>query len=447
MTDTQEKFEQAADEWNLENLYVDLAVAKTKVSLSSRSRDLTEVEKLHLRGLLGGDSPPEIADKLFKQAQGVQVDLCKTIYRYVEELTGRAVNSLDSWRNVVDWLEAEGYKVQPFSDRQSVVDWGEAPDSITFYGRSEELTILKQWVLHDRCRLVGLLGIGGIGKTALCVELAEQIQDEFECVVWRSLREAPLLNHLLPKLIQISPQTDTPTDSSQFLDYLRHHRCLIILDGIETLLNDYPVGSYPQEYEDYGELMKRVATERHQSCMLMTSREKPKEFVVLEGEKCPTRSLQLVGSYETTEEILREKGLDEHEKWKKLIQIYSGNPLAIKIVSTVIQDLFKGSVTEFLKQGIVFINNDLYGILDEQLVRLSDLEKEILYKIAVSSSLVSISELLESTSPLVSKSELIEVLHSLGRRSLIEENKLNSAVLFSLQPVIRKYVRTTNAVW
>ena len=45
------------------------------------------------------------------------------------------------------------------------VDWGEAPDVEIFYGRQTESTQLKQWLIADRCRLVAVLGMGGIGKT------------------------------------------------------------------------------------------------------------------------------------------------------------------------------------------------------------------------------------------------------------------------------------------
>lgn len=66
-------------------------------------------------------------------------------------------------------------------------DWGEAIDVSVFYGRTEELTKLKQWIIQERCRLVVMLGMGGIGKTALSVKLAEKISGEFEYVIWRSL--------------------------------------------------------------------------------------------------------------------------------------------------------------------------------------------------------------------------------------------------------------------
>src|SRR5438105_4063525 len=42
-------------------------------------------------------------------------------------------------------------------------DWGEAPDVLGFVGRAEELTTLRDWVLQERCRLVAVVGTGGIG--------------------------------------------------------------------------------------------------------------------------------------------------------------------------------------------------------------------------------------------------------------------------------------------
>src|SRR5260370_33342162 len=38
---------------------------------------------------------------------------------------------------------------------------------VDFVGRSRELATLRDWVLQDRCRLTAVLGMGGIGKTAL----------------------------------------------------------------------------------------------------------------------------------------------------------------------------------------------------------------------------------------------------------------------------------------
>ena len=107
-------------------------------------------------------------------------------------------------RSCKKWQQAQGYfpnlvNVQDSTDNQNR-DWGDAVDVSVFYGRYCELTTLQQW-LQDRCRLVLLLGMGGIGKTSLAVKIAEQVQDEFKFVFWRSLRNAPPIKDLLTELI------------------------------------------------------------------------------------------------------------------------------------------------------------------------------------------------------------------------------------------------------
>jgi hypothetical protein len=82
------------------------------------------------------------------------------------------------------------HPAQPSSSRQ---DWGEAIAAPTFYGRDAELNQLSTWIGDDYCRLIAILGIGGIGKTTLSIQLGRQIQAQFEIVIWRSLREAPPL--------------------------------------------------------------------------------------------------------------------------------------------------------------------------------------------------------------------------------------------------------------
>ncbi|MFB2922387.1 MULTISPECIES: helix-turn-helix transcriptional regulator [Aerosakkonema] len=110
MTST-ELFALAANEWDLETLYADLASAKGK--------RLTPVEKQHLRGLLCGYSPAEIAEKLNKSPKGVGVDLCNTLYQYVKNLVGKSDEKIENWRNVNEWLEEAGYKTQSSAEFES----------------------------------------------------------------------------------------------------------------------------------------------------------------------------------------------------------------------------------------------------------------------------------------------------------------------------------------
>ncbi|MBE8967552.1 hypothetical protein IQ277_15205 [Nostocales cyanobacterium LEGE 12452] len=151
-------------------------------------------------------------------------------------------------------------------------DWGQAPDVSVFFGRSEELLQLRQWILEERCRLVRLLGIGGIGKSTLAVKLGLQIQSEFEVVVWRSLLNAPAVEEQITNILQfllwaLRKEMVIPESFdgklSKLIEFLQSNRCLLILDNVETILAGGKVGQCRPGYEGYGQLLKRVVEVPH----------------------------------------------------------------------------------------------------------------------------------------------------------------------------------------
>ncbi|HLO51732.1 MAG TPA: NB-ARC domain-containing protein, partial [Kamptonema sp.] len=324
-------------------------------------------------------------------------------------------------------------------------DWGDAPDVSAFYNRCEEISQLKQWIVSDRCRLVAIAGMGGIGKTYLSIKLAEQIQDQFEYLIWRSLRNAPPLQQILTNILQAianSQETDLAATVDEkiscSIEFFRKHRCLLILDNIETILQGGAyTGYYKKGYEDYSDFFKRLGECRHQSCLLLTTREKPKEIALMQGETLPVRCLQLRGLCASAGlQLLQIKGCrwQSESEGLALIEQYSGNPLALKIVAATIRELFEGNVSEFIQHNYL-IFDEVRVLLDEQFNRLTDLGKTIVYWLAVNREPMAADELYSDIYPQISKAQLIETLKSLVQRSLIEKNDSQ----FLLQPVVMEY--------
>ena len=115
------------------------------------------------------------------------------------------------------------------------------------------------------------------------------------------------------------------------------------------------------------------------------------------------------------QEIFKQKGLNAPEsELTALSDRFGGNPLALKVVATTIQDLFDGDVGEFLQQEKA-VFGDIQDILKQQFERLSSLEQEIMYWLAIAREPISIKELqsdLVSTIPAI---KLFEALESLSR--------------------------------
>ena len=330
------------------------------------------------------------------------------------------------------------------------VDWGDALDVQEFYGREAERVQLEQWVLQERWPVVCVLGMGGIGKSALAVTFMRQMAPAFKHIVYRSLRDAPPLQDLLADCLQVlsaQPLLALPGSLEQRMDLLlecfQMQRCLLVLDNLETLLQPHDTnGRFRAGYEDYASLLSRVAQTTHQSCLLFTSREMPTELKSMESELDRVRTLHLPGlEPDACEHLFEERDLvGGSQELLRLVQVYDGNPLALKIVAEVIVELFGGEIAPFLREEMVIFSN-IRDLLAEQFERLSGLEQALLFWLAIVREPLSGAGLQEMLLHPVAIMHVGEALEALQRRSLIERGKsATEQATFTLHSVVLEYV-------
>jgi WD40 repeat protein len=404
---------------------------------------------------------------------------------------------------------------------QSGIDWGEAMDTSAFYGRELERKQLERWIVTDRCRLVAILGMGGMGKTTIAIETIQQLQasnqsdsaaaedllrpglgaDRFSCILWRSLLNAPPLKELLPELIRTlikslpnrllassdrvtvggnprsypDPMPKTvPSQLELLLEICRKQRCLIVLDNSESIFQPgVQVGQYRSGYADYGDLFNTIGRMTHQSCLLLTSREKPAEISQLEGVNAKVRTLMLPGLDAVAgQQIFADRGClpISPPEWTEIERYCGGNPLAFQLIAAAVQEVVDGDVSEIFpylgSSNLGFA--DIHILLEQQWERLAIEEQQVMYWLAIGREPMSMIDLEASLHPAWNRpdrvapsrtgagnSSLLSVLQSLRRRSTItsagqidaseERLRQRGKRHWSLQPMVMEYV-TSNFV-
>lgn len=428
-----------------------------------QGQHLNDLQRAILEGTLQGRSYADIAKEQHHSEKYIK-DSASKLWKSLSQAVGKKVNKFNvkstlgrcsfSSTNIFKGIQINSGNLfnesAPSTENDQIIhkkeqitshlDLKDAPESSDFYGRKLELSLLQQKILQGKCNLITLLGIRGIGKTALSLKLVDNIKENFEFVIYKSLKSLPSLTQLITETIYPNVQLisdNSPHQLSQFKKAIEKYSYLMIIDDVNCIFSKHQVsGKYQQGYEEYGNLFKLLSTTKHRSCLIINSSEEIRELSKPQTDHSHVFTLELLGLDDDGVNILKKFGLKNEENYQKLLNIYQGTPQYLQIIGYLIQELFAGDTNKFLQLDQPFIDIELTAFLEQSLDILPPSEVELLHFIASQNGSILLSELENSHQVY----ELIVTsIQSLKRRFLLSTQQINAEVSLEISPVIRKF--------
>lgn len=330
---------------------------------------------------------------------------------------------------------------------QQSCNWTTAPDIQHFVGREQELDTLSSWSYESDCRLIVVSGMTGVGKTTLVTEFANKIKAEFDYVIWFSLSQLPSLTELLNKYLKIiNREHTTALDSkpqelsfllSEFIDCLRQQRILLVLDGLQYILkvNQTSV-SYKDNFEGYGQFLRSVISTNHQSLLVTTSRVKPKLLEYYSSNQVKFLNLQGFDNQITTKFLnVGNETLIEEKEMLCLSSKLQNNPQLLKIANNHLDMISEDDIEQTIDD--LSLLEAIGDLLEQELSYLSNLDRELIYWLAISGSPLSLAELSQQTKNFQPRLKFLHSIKSLIERSLL----IKKGNEYSLMPIMKTYLR------
>jgi len=231
-------------------------------------------------------------------------------------------------------------------------------------GRQGEMDELTQLLRDPSCRLLTLVGPGGIGKTRLAIETASQVQDVFpEGVYFVPLAPVNSTRFIVPVIadaIGFAFQGANPIDpKTQLIGYLKGKQILLLIDNLEHLLADPGI-----------ELLTDLLANAPQLKLLATSRESlglQGEWVFeVKGLPIPKRGQETASVHNTSVGLFLQRARRAHVGFNvmaedypailRICQLVDGMPLGIELAAAWVRTLTSEEIANQIERGLDFLN-------------------------------------------------------------------------------------------
>ncbi|MFB9767498.1 LuxR C-terminal-related transcriptional regulator [Nocardioides kongjuensis] len=340
--------------------------------------------------------------------------------------------------------------VQPSSGARREADGpGAVPAELTrFIGRRREQSLAREAL--ERSRLVTLIGLGGVGKTRLALELATRARDDFDEVRFARLAdvlEPALLGYTLNTALGVREQS-ARWQLDTVVEFLGDRRVLLVLDNCEHLVE--PIAS----------LVDSLLRACPGLSVLTTSR----QVLGLDGEavvRVPPLSVASDGSASAESEAMSlfldrassaVPGLvvtpDEQEQIRELCRLLDGIPLAIELAAVRLRLLPLGELVtrtadrfHLLTQGSRTAparHQSLRASIDGTYELCSPRERQLWSRLSVFSGGFSL-EAAETVAGDATRDSILELVSGLVDKSIITRVMQAGEPRYAMLETIRQY--------
>jgi tetratricopeptide (TPR) repeat protein len=222
-------------------------------------------------------------------------------------------------------------------------------------GRNSEIATISGWLSDPLITFIGIQGVGGVGKSALGAKLFHEVEESdfgFEGKFWADVSQQPDFSVFAEQVFHnLGKEKDSQTigvDNSQvvneLLNCLNETRYLVVIDNLETLLQDN------RKWQDtgYEEFFRRWQQLGHTSTILITTQEKP----ILSERVVSWIMLQGLG-VEVGVALLQSLGIQgEFSELCEFVESMDGHPLTLKLIAGFLQEYCQGQLIEAKKLGL-----------------------------------------------------------------------------------------------